>query len=142
MRRSGYFTLEASFIFSFFIFLILGIINLDFYLHDSLLSDSLLFTSGLSYRQHKFFCSQKEDTVDVKAILACPVLLKDRKDLKKLEKELSENASKTFANRKIGQKTEYTSTSCTDIFTDKSNPEIIRAGSRSVKLLGGIANGN
>jgi hypothetical protein len=78
MRLKGYFTLVASYIFTAVTLLAVGLIRLDFYLHDSLINDTAKILGGLRYFQvTSAHYDMEKESIDRKECANVPVIGND-----------------------------------------------------------------
>jgi len=136
MRLNGYMTLEASFIFAFLTGLIVLIVNLDFFLHDSLLSDAVKVVGAVRYRESKNFYYEYDDGgIDIGRIACSTVFSENDKNASSAEIDRAMEAC--YEEWKLGTERELSETEIEDICNNYDSAEIVRRGGRIMQLIGG-----
>ncbi len=137
-RLKGVLTLEAAVIFSLITAFVAGVINLDFILHDTMLSDVSVVLASQRYRQAKlFYCDDTKQGISVEAIVASPVIGEDEKRLANEKKIVIAKEEGFFGAGRLGRLVELTETDIEEVLSCNDNANIVRAGGRIVELIGG-----
>ncbi len=143
MRLKGYFTLEASYIFTAVTLLVLGLIRLDFYLHDSLINDTAKILGGLRYFQvSSAHYNMEEECIDREAVANTPVIGEDIKFNKPVMVKVKTSVSEYFFEKTIGLECKMSSTDLKDVILPRDNAEVVRSGGKLVQVIGGLFNEN
>lgn len=139
MRLKGYFTLEASYIFSAVTLLVLGLIRLDFYLHDSLINDTAKVLGGLRYFQvASTHYDMEEECIDRYALATSPVIGVDAEFNKAAMVKIKDSVSEYFYEKTIGLECKMSSTDLRDVILLRDNAEVVRSGGKMAQVIGGL----
>ena len=138
MRLKAMFTIEAAYLIAYITVLVGSILEINFSLHDVLLSDAAKTQGGIRlYQAEAFFYDSTEETIDMEAIINSPLI--DNDDFVDKEAPKVEDAvNKYFEAKKIAVASKISSTDTGKFISIKSNAKITRSGQRVVKLIGGL----
>ena len=137
MCLKGEFTVEAAFIISIFLLIIAAFINLDFYVHDVVVSDSAVITGSIDYRESRLFCYDQESRrISVMAIAEKPVI-GSSESFEANQKEMTEQKKEAhFDNHKFSGLVLLSETDINDVITAGDNAQTVRAGGKAVQIVG------
>lgn len=139
MRLKGYFTLEASYIFIAATLLVAGLIRLDFYLHDSLINDTVKILGGLRYFQvSSVHYDMENECIDREAIANTPVIRNDTEFNRRAMVTINNNVSEYYLEKRIGMDCALTDTDLQDVILSRDNAEVVRSGGKLVQVIGGL----
>lgn len=137
MRLKGYFTIEAAFIFAFVTLLVVGIVKLDFLIHDNLLSDVTKILGGIRYYQAaEFHYNPEKYKINITSLINAPVLLEDNDFNDEAKVVINQNIKTFYEERKIGIDSTMSDTEIDSIITANNNAEVIRAGGKLIQIIG------
>ena len=138
MRLKGEFTVEAAFVFSIFFIIIAAFINLDFTIHDAVVSDTAKITMGIDYRESEIYCRDTESNrISVKAVISKPVIGSNKKFADAQKEIINSMAQEYFDKHRIAVFSELSGTDIEDVMTAEDNAQIVRAGGKVVEIIGG-----
>lgn len=138
MKLRGYMTVEASYIFSIFTIIVVGLIRLNFYVHNNMLSDVCLVLGGIRYSQAELYYS-KDGKIDKEAIANSPVFT-ESKDFAAIEKGKIMRTVEAYYNEKyLGIDGEMSDTDISEVIDINDNASLVRSGSRLIQVIGGNA---
>lgn len=139
MRLKGYFTLEASYIFTAVTLLVVGLIRLDFYLHDGLINDTAKILGGLRYFQvTSSHYDMEKETIDRKECANAPVLGYDTDFNQPVMIKVKKSISEYFYEKTIGLDCKMSSSDLRDVILPRDNAEVVRSGGKMVQVIGGL----
>jgi hypothetical protein len=139
MRLKGYFTLEASYIFTAVTLLVVGLIRLDFYLHDSLINDTAKILGALRYFQvTSAHYDMEKEAIDRRACAKVPVMGYDTDFNQPVMVKVKKSVSEYFYEKSIGLDCKMSSTDFRDVIFLRDNAEVVRSGGKLVQVVGGL----
>ncbi len=138
MKLRGYMTVEASYIFSIFTIIVVGLIRLNFYLHNNMLSDVCLVLGGIRYAQAELYYS-KDGKIDKEAIANSPVF-GESEDFATAEKsKILRNMEDYYNEKYLGIDGELSDTDISEVININDNAALVRSGGRLIQVIGGNA---
>lgn len=138
MRLKGEFTVEATFIFSFFLIMIVAFINLDLTLHDAVVSDAAKVNGGIEYRESMFFCRNADNgIIDKSAVIGKPLIGKKDYYSGQQKLKICQNVSGYYDTHRFSAISQISETDIEDVMTAGDNAQIVRAGGKAVQIIGG-----
>ena len=139
MRLKGYFTLEATYIFTAVTLLVVGLIRLDFYLHDSLVNDVAKILGGIRYYQvSSTYYDMEKECIDREKTANTPVIGIDYDFNYEVMTQINNNVSIYYNEKIIGTDVELTDTRLDEVILPHNNAEVVRSAGRAVQVVGGI----
>ena len=143
MRLKGYFTLEASYIFTAVTLLVLGLIRIDFYLHDSIINDTAKILGGLRYFQvTSAHYDMEKESIDRKECANVPVIGNDMDFNRPVMVKIKNSVSSYFYEKTIGWECKMSSTDLQEVILPRDNAEVVRSGGKLVQVIGGMFDEN
>lgn len=143
MKLKGYFTIEASYVFTILTLIVIGLIRLNFYMHDNLINDVCKVLGGLRYYQTvNFYYDSESETIDTKAIANSPIFGEDSNFASNSKAKINENVSEYFQEKRIGFDVELTDTNIDEVITDSDNANLVRSGGKLIQVIGGNGDEN
>ena len=141
MRLKGYFTLEASYIFTAITLLVLGLVRLDFYLHDSLINDTAKILGGLRYFQVTMaHYDMEKECIDREGIANTPVIGEDIEFNRPVMTKVKNSVNEYFSEKTVGLDCELSGTDLENVILNRDNAEVVRSGGKLVQVIGGLFN--
>lgn len=138
MRLKGEFTLEAAVIFPLITAIIVGIIILDFTLHDRLLGDVSKILGGIRYYESEtFYYDAGFQQIRPQQIACSPVFGEDKEFAQKQKQVISNITADYYLKNKIGFEPQFTKTDIGKVFDMNDNAALVRAGGKVVQVIGG-----
>lgn len=139
MRFRGYMTVEAAFIFAAVIFVVAGLIKLNFYLHNGMLSDACKIVGGIKYYQaEKFYYDVETGRINTDEICKSPVFGENKSFAESAKKNLDDSINKYYAEKRLSSENELSDAGIDEIVEIPDNANFIRAGGRAVQVIGGV----
>lgn len=138
MRLKAYFTVEASYIVSFLIFIIGFMLTTTFVLHDNVVNDAAKIRQGIRAKEADlFYYDTVNKKIDKKAIVASPVVGKD--DFYSNQKDnIIDNTDIYYRTTRLWRKTKLSSTQPEDVIAHNKNADVLRMGKDLSEILGGV----
>lgn len=137
MKLKGGFTLESVVIFPMITAIIVGIIILDFTLHDKLLSDVSKILGGIRYHEaESFYYDAGFERISLQKIACSPVLGEDKEFSEKQKQVISNLSLNYYLGGKIGYEPQFTKTDISAVLDINDNASVVRAGGRIIQLTG------
>ncbi len=137
MKLNGYFTVEASYIIPFITFLVVSIINLDMYLHDSVLSDACMVNGGIRMQQvDLFYYNNQSGHVNVSEIANSPVVTENEEFYDAQKVKVINNVNSYWDEKRIGGNSSLSDTDVSEVITRNDNANIVRAGGKLMNIIG------
>lgn len=138
MRLKGSFTVEGAFIFSWFFLIIAGIIMLDIYLHDGVLSDvSKILGAVRYYETENFYYDIDDRKIDLNQVVASPLIFEDDEFTEKNKDLIEKCVNEYFSYKRLGKQSELSQTDIRDVLELNDNAHIVRSGGKIIQLIGG-----
>lgn len=138
MRLKAYFTVEASYIVSFLIFIIGFMLTTTFILHDNVVNDAAKIRQGIRAKEADlFYYDTVNKKIDKKAIVASPVVGKD--DFYSNQKDnISDNTDVYYRTTRLWRKTNLSGTQPEDVIAHNKNADVLRMGKDLSEIFGGV----
>lgn len=138
MRLKAYFTVEATYIVSFLIFIIGFMLTTTFILHDNVVNDAAKIRQGIRAKEADlFYYDTVNKKIDKKAIVASPVVGKD--DFYSNQKDnISDNTDVYYRTTRLWRKTKLSGTQSEDVIAHNKNADVLRMGKDLSEILGGV----
>lgn len=139
MKLRGYMTVEAAYIFAALIFVVAGLIKLNFYIHNSLLSDVCKIVGGIKYYQAEvFYYDADTERINTNEICNSPVFGESKSFAKTAKELLEESVDKYYSEKSLSIENELSDAELDEIMDIPDNANLIRASGRAVQIIGGI----
>ena len=139
MKLKGYMTVEATYIFSFITILVVGLIRLNFYMHNNMLSDACLILGGMRYSQAEhYYCV--DGKIDTKAIANSSVFTEKSKAAGDEKLRIIRNVEAYYSEKYLGIDGELSNTDISEIIDINDNAALVRSGGRLIQVIGGNEN--
>lgn len=139
-RLKGSFTLEATVIFPLITVIIVGVIILDFTLHDRLLNDAGKILGAVRYHEaESFYYDAVFERIRLQKIAGSPVLGEDKAFAGKQRIAISRKSEDYYLQNKIGAEPQFTATDIRDVLDINDNAGVVRAGGRLVQIMGTLS---
>lgn len=139
MKLRGYMTVEAAFIFAALIFVVAGLIKLNFYLHNGLLSDACKIIGGIKYYQaEKFYYDVETGIINTEKICNSPVFGESKSFEESAKEQLDDSINEYYAEKSLSVENELSDADIDEIVKISDNANFIRAGGRAVQVIGGV----
>lgn len=140
MRLKAIFTIEAAYVYSFIALLVVGIIYLNFDLHDRVLIDSSKIQAGVRiYEANSFYYDNEKKQINTREIVCSKIFEKKgfsektniRNSVTKYYKEYGLLAKKDMDINGIGK-----------TISVSKNADFVRKGGRVIELIGEVLDEN
>ncbi len=139
-RLKGSFTLEAAVIFPLITVIIVGVIILDFTLHDRLLNDAGKILGAVRYHEaESFYYDAVFERISLQKIAGSPVLGEDKAFAGKQRLAISRKSEDYYLQNKIGAELQFTATDIRDVLDINDNAGVVRSGGRLVQIMGTVS---
>lgn len=136
MKLKGYMTVEATYIFVFLTIIVVGLIRLNFFIHNNMLSDACLILGGIRYSQAEHY-SAKDGKISTEAI-ANSCVFSEKSQIAYAEKNKIINTMKEYYYEKsLGIDGELSDTDISDVININDNAALVRSGGRLIQVIGG-----
>lgn len=139
MKLRGYMTVEAAYVFAALVFVVAGLIKLNFYLHNSLLSDVCKIVGGIKYYQAEaFYYDVDTERINTNEICNSPIFGESKSFAKTAKDELDKSVSKYYLEKSLSIENELSDAEIDKIMDIQDNANLIRASGRAVQIIGGV----
>lgn len=137
MRARGYFTIEAAYIFTLITSIVVGLLRLDLFLHDSLLSDASKILGGIRYQQTACcYYDNERNEINYLALIKEPLIGgSGRLDTEKVL--IEDKVATYYLEFRLFQKNAISSTGIQDVISFHNNASLLRASGKVVQLIQG-----
>lgn len=141
MKLRGYMTVEAAYVFAALIFVVAGLIKLNFYLHNSLLSDVCKIVGGIKfYQAESFYYDVNTERINTEEICNSPIFGESKSFAQEAEEILNKSVSKYYLEKRLSIENELSDAELDEIMDIQDNANLIRASGRAVQIIGGVLN--
>ncbi|MBD5156623.1 MAG: hypothetical protein HDT13_03175 [Butyrivibrio sp.] len=137
MKLKGGFTLEAAVVFPVIASIIVGIIILDFTLHDKLLSDVSKILGGIRYHEaESFYYDAGFESISLQKIACSPIFGEDAEFANKQKQVISNLSVNFYLANKIGYEPQFTKTDIGAVLDINDNASVVRSGKKLIQVIG------